>query len=187
MKNPKKLELNTESHFSFRVPNKQREYYKKLYTPPESNDADSILNWLYNRGLVQNYIKKLEYENIDEETIQDEIQDIWLYLVEIKDKLKELYDTQGITGLTAYVSGVIARQVHSNSSKLYTKYKKGFKIFKRISDKAWEVYDNTGEMIPTNTIYLAEEDNQDKAVRYIETGNTDKLITILYEERKTKK
>ena len=88
MKNPKKLELNTESHFSRRVPKRQRQYLKKLWTPPENNDADSILNWLYNRGLVQNYIKKLEYETIDEETIQDEIQEVWLYLIEKKDKLK---------------------------------------------------------------------------------------------------
>lgn len=170
MKNPKKLDLNTESHFSFRVPKRQREYLKKLWTPPESNDPDSILNWLYNRGLVQNYIKKLEYENIDEETIQDEIQDIWLYLVEKKDKLKELYDNQGITGLTAYVSGIIARQVHSNSSQIYNKYKKGKKIFKHISEKSWEVFDNTGEMIPTNTIYLAEETADDILIKNIYNG-----------------
>lgn len=167
MKNPKKLELNTETHFSQRVPKKQREYLKKLWTPPESNDADSILIWLYNRGLVQNYIKKLEYETIDEETIQDEIQEVWLYLIEKKDKLKELYDTQGITGLTAYVSGIIARQIHSNSSKLYIKYKKGFKIFKHISDKAWEVFDNTGEMIPTNYDYLSEETPEDIVIKNI--------------------
>ena len=171
MKNPKKLELNTESHFSRRVSKRQRQYLKKLWTPPESNDADSILNWLYNRGLVQNYIKKLEYETIDEETIQDEIQEVWLYLIEKKDKLKELYDTQGITGLTAYVSGVIARQVHSNSSKIYTKYKKGLKIFKRISDKAWEVYDNTGEMILTNYSYLAEETEEDIIIKNLYTDD----------------
>lgn len=167
MKNPKKLDLNTESHFSQRVPKRQREYLKKLWTPPENNDADTILNWLYNRGLVQNYVRKLEYETIDEETILDEIQEVWLYLIEKKDKLKELYDTQGITGLTAYVSGIIARQVHSNSSQIYNKYKKGFKLFKHISDKAWEVYDNTGEMIPTNYDYLTEETFKDTIIKNI--------------------
>ena len=161
MKNPKKLELNTESHFSQRVPKKQREYLKKLWTPPENNDPDTILNWLYNRGLVQNYVRKLEYETIDEDTILDEIQEVWIYLIEKKDKLKELYDTQGITGLTAYVSGIIARQVHSNSSPIYNKYKKGFKIFKHISDKTWDVYDKTGEMVPTNYDYLVEETFED--------------------------
>ena len=165
MKNPKKLELNTESHFSYRVPKKQREYYKKLWTPPENNDADTILNWLYNRGLVQNYIKKLEYESIDEETIQDEIQEIWLLLTEKKDYLKLLYDTQGITGLTATVAGIIHRQIHSNSSQIYNKYKKRLKVFKRISDKTWEVFDNTGEMILTNYDYLTEETEDDIIIK----------------------
>lgn len=171
MKNPKKLELNTESHFSQRVPKRQRQYLKKLWTPPESNDADSILNWLYNRGLVQNYIKKLEYETIDEETIQDEIQEVWLMLIEKKEYLKLLYDTQGITGLTATVAGIVHRQVHSNSSQIYNKYKKGFKVFKRISDKAWEVFDNTGEMIPTNYSYLAEETEEDIIIKNLYTDD----------------
>ena len=166
---PKTLQnnINSETHFSFRVKDVTREYYKKLWTPPENNDADTILNWLYNRGLVQNYVRKLEYETIDEDTIQDEIQEVWLYLIEKKDKLKELYDTQGITGLTAYVSGIIARQVHSNSSQIYNKYKKGFKIFKHISDKTWEVFDNTGEMIPTNYDYLTEETLEDIVIKNI--------------------
>lgn len=166
MKKPQ-ITLNNESHFSFRVPEYQRQYLKKLWTPPENNDADTILNWLYNRGLVQNYVRKLEYETIDEDTIQDEIQEVWLYLIEKKDKLKELYDTQGITGLTAYVSGIIARQVHSNSSQIYNKYKKGFKIFKHISEKAWEVFDNTGEMVPTNYDYLTDETLEDIVIKNI--------------------
>jgi len=78
-----------------------------------------------------------------------------------------LYDTQGITGLTAYVSGIIARQVHSNSSQIYNKYKKGFKIFKHLSDKTWEVFDNTGEMIPTNYDYLTEETLEDIVIKNI--------------------
>ena len=180
MKNPKKLELNTEPHFSSIVPKRQREYYKKLWTPPENNDADTILNWLYNRGLVQNYIKKLEYENIDEETIQDEIQEIWLLLTEKKDYLKLLYDTQGITGLTATVAGIIHRQIHSNSSQIYNKYKKRLKVFKRISDKSWEVYDTTGEMILTNYDYLTTEEYTDLIIKHIENNDMDKLYELLH-------
>lgn len=155
------------------LPERTQKYYKKLWTPPENNDPDTILNWLYNRGLVQNYIKKLEYETIDSETIQDEIQEVWMYLVEKKDKLKELYDLQGITGLTAYVSGVIARQIHSNTSLIYKKYKADYKRIVHISDKTWEVYDTTGEMIPTNTDYLMEETDVDLMNKYIEQNNFD--------------
>ena len=155
------------------LPERTQKYYKKLWTPPENNDPDTILNWLYNRGLVQNYIKKLEYETIDSETLQDEIQEVWMYLVEKKDKLKELYDLQGITGLTAYVSGVIARQIHSNTSLIYKKYKVDYKRIVHISDKTWEVYDTTGEMIPTNTDYLMEETDVDLMNKYIEQNNFD--------------
>lgn len=174
---PKTLQdnINSETHFSFRVKDVTREYYKKLWTPPENNDADTILNWLYNRGLVQNYIRKLEYETIDEDTIQDIIQEVWLFLIEKKDKLKELYDTQGITGLTAYVSGLVARQVHSNTSTIYNKYKRDYKRFIHLSDQCWDDYYNTGKMMPTNTDYLTSETESDVVNKYIETNQTDKL------------
>lgn len=152
----------------------QRKYLKKLYTPPENNDVNTIIQWLYNRGLVQNYIRKLEYETIDEDTLQDEIQEVWMYLIEKKEKLKELYDTQGITGLTAYVSGVISRQIHSNTSLIYKKYKANYKRLIHLSDKTWEVFDNTGEMIPTNTNYLTGETEDDLMNKYIYQNNLDK-------------
>ena len=169
MKKPK-LELNKESHYSFRVSERSKEYYKKLWTSPANNDPDTILQWLYERGLVQNYIKKLEYKTIDTETVDDEIQEVWLYLVEKKDKLKELYDTQGITGLTAYVSGVIARQIHSNTSQIYKKYKQDYKTFVHISDQTWDVFDNTGEMINTETDYLTTETETDIIKKNIENN-----------------
>lgn len=162
--------MNDETHFSFRVKEQARQYLKKLWTPPDNNDVDTIVNWLYNRGLVQNYIRKLEYETIDEETIQDEIQEVWLFLLEKKDKLKELYDTQGITGLTAYVSGVIARQIHSNTSSLYKKYKRGYKTFVHLDQQTWDCFDNTNEMIPTNTDYLTSETEIDIIKRNIENN-----------------
>lgn len=155
------------------LPERTQKYYKKLWTPPENNDPDTIIQWLYNRGLVQNYIRKLEYATIDEDTIQDEIQEVWVYILEKKDKLKELYDTQGITGLTAYVSGIIARSIHSNSSLIYKKYKADYKRIVHISDKTWEVFDVTGEMIPTNTDYLMEETDIDLMNKYIEQNNFD--------------
>lgn len=172
MRKPK-LTLNNESHFSFRVPEHQRTYLKKLYTPPVDNKKETILQWLYDRGLVQNYIRKLEYETIDEETIQDEIQEVWLLLLEKQDKLKELYDNQGITGLTAYVSGVIARQVHSSTSALYKKYKKDYKVLIHLSDQCWNDYYNTGEMMETREEYLTSETEDDITKRNIENNIYD--------------
>lgn len=167
----KQINLNNESHFSFRVSDKQQAYLKKLWTPPKDNSVETIIQWLYDRGLVQNYIKRLEYETIDEETIKDIIQEVWLMLLEKQDKLKDLYDTQGITGLTAYVSGIIARQVHSNTSIIYNKYKRDYKRFVHLSEQCWEDYYNTGEMMQTRTEYMTSETETDIMNKYIETNN----------------
>lgn len=169
MKKPK-IELNNDSHYSFRVSERSKEYYKKLWTPPTNNDPDTILQWLYDRGLVQNYIKKLEYSTIDSETLDDEIQEVWLMLVEKKDYLKNLYDTQGITGLTATVAGIVHRQIHSNTSQIYKKYKQDYKTFVHISDQTWDVFDNTGEMINTETNYLTTETETDIIKKNIENN-----------------
>ena len=167
---PRKLKqvIDSEQQFNFRVPERSRQYYKKLFTPPSDTSEDGIIQWLYNRGLVQNYIKKLEYETIDEETVQDEIQEIWLMLIEKKAYLKQLYDTQGITGLTAVVSGIIHRQVHSNTSAIYNKYKANFKRLIHLSDERWADYYNTGKLIDTNTNTLTSETDYDIIKRNIE-------------------
>lgn len=169
---PRKLNqvIDSEQQFHYKVSENSRQYYKKLFTPPSDTSEDGIIKWLYNRGLVQNYIRKLEYETIDEETVQDEIQEIWLMLIEKKAYLKQLYDTQGITGLTAVVSGIIHRQVHSNTSTIYNKYKASYKRLIHLSDQCWADYYNTGKMIDTNTDYLTSETDDDKMKQNIENG-----------------
>lgn len=148
----------------------RKQYLKKLWTPPKNNNVDTIMQWLYDRGLIQNYIRKLEYDTIDEETIQDIIQEIWLMLLEKKEKLKELYDTQGITGLTAYCSGMIARQVHSNSSTIHTKYKRDYKRFIHLSEQTWDVFDTTGAMMAFNDDYSSTENEDDIIIKHIENN-----------------
>lgn len=167
------INLNNESHFSFRVSDKQKAYLKKLWTPPKDNSADTIVQWLYDRGLVQNYVRKLEYDDVDKETIDDMIQEVWLMLLEKKDKLKELYDTQGITGLTAYVSGMIARQVHSNTSTIYNKYKRDHKRFVHVSEQTWWDFYNTGKMLQFLDDYCTTETDDEIIKRNIENGVYD--------------
>lgn len=186
MRKPK-VKLNSESHYSFRIQEHSQKYYDKLWSAPSDNDADTILQWLYDRGLVQNYVKKLEYDTIDAETVNDEIQEIWLILVEKKEYLKNLYDTQGITGLTATVAGIIHRQIHSNTSHIYKKYKQDYKTMKHISEQTWDVFDNTGKMLSTETDYLTTENNTDLIIKHIENNDMDKLSDLLYSEKNTNK
>lgn len=152
-----------------------------LASRPKSGNRLDIINWLQSIGLVENYIKKLEYADIDQETLKDEMQEIWLYICELdQDKWDQLY-YQGATAIKAYVSGLIYRHIHSNSSLIYTKYKKPYLIFKHISEDSWDVFDESGIMQPTNEDYNIKETELDRVKRLIETNNNN-----LYEEsRKT--
>lgn len=146
---------------------------KILLSRPKSSNRDDIIEWLQYIGLVDNYIKKLEYDDIDPETIKDEIQEIWLYICEIEqDKWDQLY-YQGATAIKAYISGLIYRHIHSNSSLIYNKYKKPYLMFKHISDQAWDIFDETAIMQDTNEDYSLRETELDRIKRNIENNNND--------------
>lgn len=156
------------------------EHNTKLYNishmKPKSNSREDILQYLWDIGLVNNYIKKLEYETIDEETLQDIIQEIWLMICELpEEKITSLYKNQGKTGLTAYMSGVIYRQIHSKTSPIYKKYKAQFKQMVHISSLSWDVFDETGVMMPSIDNYSSTETEQDLIIKHIENNNLEKL------------
>lgn len=163
--------------------NKQQ--YNQKYKPiqniltsrPKSSDRNDILEWLQYIGLVDNYIKKLEYSDIDPETLKDEIQEIWLYICELdQETWDELY-YQGATAIKAYISGIIYKAIHSNSSLIWFKYKKPYNYFKHISDKAWDIFDETDTMETTQD-YSIKETELDIIKRNIENNNED-----IYEEK----
>lgn len=139
-----------------------------LQTRPKSSNRNDIIEWLMFTGLVDNYIKKLEYADVDSETLQDMIQEVWLFICEIEQtKWDQLY-YQGATAIKAYISGLIYRHIHSNTSLIYKKYKKPYLYFKRISDDAWDVFDETNTMQPHNDDYITKENDLDIIKRQIE-------------------
>lgn len=69
-----------------------RKIADKMTSRPKSSNRNDILEWLHYIGLVDNYIKKLEYDSVPPETVQDEIQDIWLEICELsQEKWDYLY------------------------------------------------------------------------------------------------
>lgn len=156
---------------------KYRESYQQiqdiLSSRPKSSNRDDILEWLRYTGLVDNYVKKLEYENIDSETLADEIQDIWLSICEIEQSQWDKLYYQSATAIKAFVSGLIYRQIHSNYSKIYFKYKKPYIYFKHISDESWDVFDNSNIMEPFDDQYTNKENQTDIIKRNIENNNND--------------
>ena len=79
-----------------------------------------------------------------DEEYQEYIQEIWLQICEIQeDKLIDLYKENK---LKAYISGLIHRNVKSNTSPAYTHIRKQNNKYIRKSDEAWEKYSDTNDI-----------------------------------------
>ena len=80
----------------------------------------------------------------NDEEYQEYIQEIWLQICEIQDdKLIDLYKENK---LKAYVSGLIHRNVKSNTSPAYTHIRKQNNKYIRKSDDDWEKYSDTNDI-----------------------------------------
>lgn len=79
-----------------------------------------------------------------DEEYQEYIQEIWLQICEIQeDKLIDLYTENK---LKAYISGLIHRNVKSNTSPAYTHIRKQNNKYIRKSDDDWEKYSDTNDI-----------------------------------------
>ena len=91
-------------------------------------NRDEILQYIYDLQFVPNYVRKLANSD-DWEIINDEIQDIWLQLCEVKDEKWQTLLEQGtkndsFKAVRGYVSGLVYRNIKSVNSKLYYRLKK---------------------------------------------------------------
>lgn len=91
-------------------------------------NREEILQYIYDLQFVPNYIKKLANSS-DWEIIDDEIQDIWLQLCEVKEeKWAKLLDqgtkNDSFKAVRGFVSGLIYRNIKSLNSRLYYRLKK---------------------------------------------------------------
>lgn len=82
-----------------------------------------IVSELYQNGFIPNYFLQQSFST-DRANAEDEIQEIVLQLLEYGQKLEELYKDGGMNRCRKYISGLIYRQIHSKTSKLYYKYKR---------------------------------------------------------------
>lgn len=110
---------------------------------------EKILNELVNSGFIEWYTLQLMSKTSGfivqtDEEYQEYIQEIWLQICEIQeDKLIDLYNENK---LKAYVSGLIHRNVKSNTSPAYTHIRKQNNKYIRKSDDDWEKYSDTNDI-----------------------------------------
>ena len=110
---------------------------------------DKILDELVKSGFIEWYTLQLMSKTSGfivqtDEEYQEYIQEIWLQICEIQeDKLIDLYTENK---LKAYVSGLIHRNVKSNTSPAYTHIRKQNNKYIRKSDDDWEKYSDTNDI-----------------------------------------
>lgn len=82
---------------------------------------DELINKIVSCGFVENYIKQLiGYD----QNLADYTQEIYLMVLEQKDRVCNIYNEQGWKKTIAYLSGLIYRQLKSKTSAIYRKYKR---------------------------------------------------------------
>lgn len=112
-------------------------------------NKEKILNELLNSGFIEWYTLQLMSKTSgfimqNDEEYQEYIQEIWLQICEIQeDKLIDLYTENK---LKAYISGLIHRNVKSNTSPAYTHIRKQNNKYIRKSDDDWEKYSDTNDI-----------------------------------------
>ena len=112
-------------------------------------NKEKILNELVKSCFIEWYTLQLMSKTSGfivqtDEEYQEYIQEIWLQICEIQeDKLIDLYTENK---LKAYISGLIHRNVKSNTSPAYTHIRKQNNKYIRKSDDDWEKYSDTNDI-----------------------------------------
>ena len=130
----------------------EKEVKEIQYSLPKSPDKKDIIEWLIKSHFVENYIIKL-CSNNDVDIVDDVIQEIYLMLCEIPQERWDEITYQGYGAIKAYTSGLICRQVVSNTSIIYNKFKKCKKIEYKVSPDVWKIYDKTNKAPQINEFY----------------------------------
>lgn len=113
--------------------------------PLKSDKRNDVIEWIYATHIVEWYTTYLLKKTLADETIADEVQELYLMICEIPDaKWVELY-AQGQYAVSAYVTGLIHQQLISTNSKIYKKYTK-YEVTQKVqSDLFWQTYDEEHE------------------------------------------
>lgn len=132
--------------------------------PLLSTDRNDIIEWLRESHLIENYCQKLEGKSSP--YLYDIISEIYLLLLELpEDKWNDLIN-QGANAIRAYVSGMIFRNIKSNTSIIYKKYKRIDRYQVHMTPELWLKFNETG-IFPKNDdkISVQERITNDDIIR----------------------
>ena len=108
--------------------------------PLKSGKREDILEWIVAIHLVEWYTTYLLKRSIKQGDTADKIQEIYLEICKVpQEKWDDLYE-QGVYSISAYISGLIHRQIISDSSTLYMKYNRYRERFVTMEDSFWQSF-----------------------------------------------
>ena len=111
--------------------------------PLKSGNRDDIVQWIYDINIVEWYTTFLLRRNMTQCDVLDKIQDIYIEICNIpQEKWDELYE-QGAYSISAYVSGIIHRQIVSDTSTIYRRYNLWRSRFVTMEQSYWNSYFNS--------------------------------------------
>jgi len=111
--------------------------------PLKDGSRDTILKWIHDIHIVEWYTTYLLRQRMDEPYVEDKIQDLWTALCEkTQEDWDRIYE-QGYYAVSAYVAGLISRQVRSGTSQMYKKYQRYDNMFVNKDEEFWENYERT--------------------------------------------
>lgn len=83
-----------------------------------------ILIELYRTHFVENYVRKIANE-VDMMMFDDIVGELYLIICELPGNvITSVYNQCGINCFRRYISGIVVKQMRSNNSKIYWKYKR---------------------------------------------------------------
>ena len=117
----------------------------------------------------------------DEVQIDDAVQELYLYFLQMNpDTLKNIYEKDGLDGITRYGAVVLRRSLTSVRSPFYYKYKKYYThIDKFSSDITYDVIES-GEVSPKKHLYNIPEEPAVKNLKFEKLDKIDLVLNDLY-------
>ena len=108
--------------------------------PLKSGKRDDIVQWIYDINIIPWYTTYLLKRPLNSCDVQDKIQELYLEICSVpQEKWDDLYE-QGVYSISAYVSGLIHRQIVSDTSKVYMKYNRYRERFVTMEDSFWQSF-----------------------------------------------
>ena len=117
----------------------------------------------------------------DKEQVDDAVQECMLYFLQMNpDTLKNIYNKDGLDGITRYGAVVLRRALTSVRSPFYYQYKKYYTHIDKFTSNATYDVIETGEVMPNKNLYNIAEEPVVKNLEFEKLDSIDLVLNEMY-------